>query len=140
MNRVSSIQILELKGNSIEGIHHPWMCISMPREDMLYAKSWSPWSIAWALRAAEVALPPIVGGWEGYDQVGKKGWAELCDDLAAPVVMGKGAIDPWQPCGVALVGGCRGPANGVHSPPCLQRAQSGEGNTIPPMLAKGINW
>ncbi len=96
-----------------------------PREDMLYATRWSPWSIALAQRAAEAALPPIVGGWEGDDQVGEKGWAKHCDGLDAPVVMGKGAIAPWQPCEVAPVGSCGQPADRVHSPA---------------VLAKGTKW
>jgi hypothetical protein len=89
----------------------------------MYDKRWSCRSRAQL--AAKVALPPIVGGWEGDDQVGQKGQAELGDDLAAPVVTGKGTIVPWQPCGVAPVGGCVQPSNGVHSPP---------------VLAKGTKW
>ena len=86
----------------------------------MYAKRWSPWSIARARRAAGAALPPIVGrGWVGEDQVGKKGWAELSDGLVTPEVTGKGAINPWQPYLVAPIGGCKQPANGVHSPPML---------------------
>jgi len=50
-----------------------------------------------ARRAAEAALPPIVGrGWVGEDRVGKKGWAELGDGFAASVVAGEGAIDPYE--------------------------------------------
>jgi hypothetical protein len=64
---------------------------------MLYAKRWSLRSIVWARRATEAALPPIVGGWEGDDLVGEKGWAKLGDGLAAPVVTGKGAIVPLRP-------------------------------------------
>jgi hypothetical protein len=60
----------------------------------MYAKRWSPQSIARARCADDVALPPIVGGWEGDDQVSEKGRAELGDGLAALVVMGKGAIVP----------------------------------------------
>jgi hypothetical protein len=90
---------------------------------MLYAKRWSPWSIARTRRAAEVVLPPIVGrGWVGEDRVGEKGWAELGDGLAAPEVTGEGAIDPWRPYLVAPVSSCERPAGGVHSSPCSPMA------------------
>jgi hypothetical protein len=60
---------------------------------MANAKRWRLQGKAWP--AAEAALPPIVGrGWVGEDQVGKKGWAELGDSVAASVVAGKGAIYP----------------------------------------------
>ena len=32
-------------------------------------------------------------GWEGVDRAGGEGQAELGDGIAAPVVVGKGAID-----------------------------------------------
>jgi hypothetical protein len=83
------------------------------------------------MHATKAALPPIVGrGWVGEDQVGKKGRAKLGDCLVAPEVMGKAAIDPWQPYLVAPVGGCKQPADGVLSPPCSQTEQSGEGNVM----------
>jgi hypothetical protein len=48
-----------------------------------------------ARHAAKAALPPIIGrGWVGEDRVGKKGWAELGNGIAASVVAGEGAIDP----------------------------------------------
>ncbi len=50
-----------------------------------------------ARRAAEAALPPIVGrGWVGEDRVGKEGWAKLGDGFPASVVAGKGAINPYE--------------------------------------------
>ena len=40
-----------------------------------------------ARRAAEAALPPIIGrGWVGEDRVGKEGGAELGDGFVASVV------------------------------------------------------
>jgi hypothetical protein len=83
---------------------------------MLYAKRWSPRSIA--RHANEVGLPPL---WVGEDRVSKKGWAELGDGLVAPEVMDEGAIDPWRPYLVAPVGGCKQPADGVYSPPMLMK-------------------
>jgi hypothetical protein len=60
---------------------------------MANAKLWRLRGKAWP--AAKVALPPIIGrGWVGEDRVGKKGWAELGNGVAASVVAGKGAIDP----------------------------------------------
>jgi hypothetical protein len=51
--------------------------------------------------------------------VGKKGWAELGDGVAASVVAGEGAINPYeQSCGRMW---------GL-SPPCLQRASGGKRN------------
>jgi hypothetical protein len=94
-NGVSLIPTLELKGNSIDGLHHPWICIS---------KSWAfrhggcqiLVTAFQARHAAEAALPPIIGrGWVGEDQVSKKEWAKLGDGLVAPEKTGKGAINPW---------------------------------------------
>jgi hypothetical protein len=52
----------------------------------------------------------------GEDRVGKKGWAELGNGVAAFVVAGKGAIDPYEPsCGHVW-------------------------GLPPPMLAKGTRW
>jgi hypothetical protein len=89
----------------------------------VYAKHWNYQSRA--RLATKAVLSPIVGGWEGDDQVGEKGQAEFGDGLAAPVVTGEGAIVPWQPWGVAPVGGCGRPADGVHPSP---------------VLAKGTKW
>jgi hypothetical protein len=126
---LSLIPILELESNSVEGIHPPSMCISISQGGHKVCQTLEPLVNSMACRLG--SAPPLVDGWEGDDQVNQKGRAELGDGLAAPVVTGKGAIVPWQPCGVAPVGGCGRPANGVHSPPCLRRAQSGEGNAIP---------
>jgi hypothetical protein len=67
----------------------------------MFAKG-TRWQEEYATGAANgIVLPPIVGrGWVGEDQVGKKGRAELGDGIAAAVVAGKGAIDPYkQSCG-----------------------------------------
>ncbi len=92
----------------------------------------------------------------GEDRVSKKGRAKLGDGLVAPEVMGKGAIDPWQPYLVAPVGSCEQPADGVHSGECNgvdTPKDMGEGainpckqlcsriwGLPPPMLAKGTRW
>ncbi len=92
---VSLIPTLELKGNSVEGLHHPWICISK----ILGVLTW------WMPNAGDCVpkhgMPPrwrsspsLVEGGVGENQIGKKGWAELGDGVAASVVAGKGAINP----------------------------------------------
>ncbi len=76
-----------------------------------------------------VALPPIVGrGWVGEDRVSKKGRAKLGDGVAASVLAGEGAINPYK----RLCGRVWG-----LPPPCSQRAQGGKRNMPlgPPMAS-----
>ncbi len=80
-------------------ITHGFLSANPGSVDMANAKRWR--LRGKARPAAKAAPPPIVGrGWVGEDRVRKKGWAELGDGVAASVVAGEGAINPYkQSCG-----------------------------------------
>ena len=98
-NGVSSIPKLELAGNSVDSLHHPWFFSNFWA--CRHGKCQMLHTADKARRAAEAAVPPIVGrGWVGEDRVGKEGGAELGNGFVASVVAGKGPIDPYeQSCG-----------------------------------------
>ena len=58
MNGVSSIPILELKGNSIEGIHHPWMCFSMLHGVHVVCQALAPLAISTGTVCRQGSAPP----------------------------------------------------------------------------------
>ncbi len=57
----------------------------------------------------------------GEDRVGKKGWAELGDGVAASVVACEGAIEPFakRSGGLAWADAIGGAAVGPYSPPMV---------------------
>jgi hypothetical protein len=63
MDGVSSIPTLELKGNSVEGLRHPWICIS---------KSWVIW---WMPNAGDcIPKHGMLLRWRSPPSLVESGW------------------------------------------------------------------
>ncbi len=58
MSGVLSIPILELKGDSVEGIHHPWMCFSMLHRVHVVCQPLAPLAISMGTVCCQGGAPP----------------------------------------------------------------------------------